>query len=176
VQIDLLSSGTHCNVFTAALTTNNQRQDVHSTIRHKAEGTSCLQEQRNVVADTADCVFKGRIVIDQVAQKTDANQLCRTLLVSDKARVTVMPSMEIIANDVKCTHGATICDLEDEELFYLMSRGISKIAAKTLVIKSFADIVVKRFIDPNMRERLTDKLLAAAPRADRATKGSFQSI
>lgn len=64
----------------------------------------------------------------QVAQKTDANQLCRTLLVSDKARVTVMPSMEIIANDVKCTHGATICDLEDEELFYLMSRGISKIS------------------------------------------------
>lgn len=53
--------------------------------------------------------------------------MCRTLLVSDKARVTIMPSMEIIANDVKCTHGATICDLEDEELFYLMSRGISKI-------------------------------------------------
>ncbi|CAM9905294.1 unnamed protein product [Ectocarpus sp. 4 AP-2014] len=175
-QIDLLETGSHCNVFTAALTTNNQRQDVHSTIRHKAEGTTCLQEQRNVVSDTADCVFKGRIVIDQVAQKTDANQLCRTLLVSDKARVTVMPSMEIIANDVKCTHGATICDLEDEELFYLMSRGISKIQAKTLVIKSFADIVVKRFIDPNLRERLTVKLLAAAPRGDRATKGTYQSI
>lgn len=68
----------------------------------------------------------------QIAQKTDANQLCRTLLVSDKARVTVMPSMEIIANDVKCTHGATICDLEDEELFYLMSRGISKIEVSHL--------------------------------------------
>lgn len=63
----------------------------------------------------------------QIAQKTAAEQLCRTLLVSDKARVTVMPSMEIIANDVTCTHGATICDLEDEELFYLMTRGISKI-------------------------------------------------
>lgn len=56
--------------------------------------------------------------------------MCRTLLVSDKARVTVMPSMEIIANDVKCTHGATVCDLEDEELFYLMSRGISKIQVR----------------------------------------------
>ncbi|CAM9749930.1 unnamed protein product [Pylaiella littoralis] len=175
-QIDLLESGSHCNVFTAALTTKNQRQDVHSTIRHKAKGTTCLQEQRNVVSDTADCVFKGRIVIDQVAQKTDANQLCRTLLVSDKARVTVMPSMEIIANDVKCTHGATICDLEEEELFYLMSRGISKIQAKTLVIKSFADIVVKRFIDPDLRERLTAKLLEAAPREDRATRGTYQSI
>lgn len=63
-QIDLLESGSHCNVFTAALTTKNQRQDVHSTIRHKAKGTTCLQEQRNVVSDTADCVFKGRIVID----------------------------------------------------------------------------------------------------------------
>lgn len=63
-QIDLLETGSHCNVFTAALTTKNQRQDVHSTIRHKAEGTTCLQEQRNVVSDTADCVFKGRIVID----------------------------------------------------------------------------------------------------------------
>lgn len=74
----------------------------------------------------------------QVAQKTDANQLCRTLLVSDKARVTVMPSMEIIANDVKCTHGATICDLEDEELFYLMSRGISKIQVR------FAELLRRR--------------------------------
>lgn len=74
----------------------------------------------------------------QIAQKTDANQLCRTLLVSDKARVTVMPSMEIIANDVKCTHGATICDLEDEELFYLMSRGISKIAVSFAFAFSFS--------------------------------------
>ena len=64
MQIDLLASGSHCNVFTAALTTKNQRQDVHTTIRHLAEGTTCLQEQRNVVSDTADCVFKGRIVID----------------------------------------------------------------------------------------------------------------
>ncbi|CAM9734804.1 unnamed protein product, partial [Laminaria digitata] len=134
LQIDLLASGSHCNVFTAALTTKNQRQDVHSTIRHLAEGTTCLQEQRNVVSDTADCVFKGRIVIDQIAQKTDAQQLCRTLLVSDKARVTVMPSMEIIANDVKCTHGATICDLEDEELFYLMTRGISKIQVRRYIV------------------------------------------
>lgn len=63
-QIDLLDSGSHCNVFTAALTTKNQRQDTHATIRHKAEDTTCLQEQRNVVSDTADCVFKGRIVID----------------------------------------------------------------------------------------------------------------
>lgn len=63
-QIDLLESGSHCNVYTAALTTGNQRQDVHTTIQHKAEGTTCLQEQRNVVADKADCVFKGRIVID----------------------------------------------------------------------------------------------------------------
>lgn len=70
----------------------------------------------------------------QIAQKTDAQQLCRTLLVSDKARVTVMPSMEIIANDVKCTHGATICDLEDEELFYLMTRGISKIQVRRYIV------------------------------------------
>lgn len=63
-QIDLLAGGSHCNVYTAALTTGNQRQDVHTTIQHKAEDTSCLQEQRNVVSDSADCVFKGRIVID----------------------------------------------------------------------------------------------------------------
>lgn len=75
----------------------------------------------------------------QIAQKTDAQQICRTLLVSDKARVTVMPTMEIIANDVKCTHGAAIADLEDEELFYLMSRGISKIqVSTTILMRTFA--------------------------------------
>lgn len=68
-----------------------------------------------------------------IAQLTAAAQLCRTLLVSDKARVTVMPSMEIIANDVTCTHGATITDLEDEELFYLMTRGISKLGVSFTV-------------------------------------------
>ncbi|CAM9685483.1 unnamed protein product, partial [Ascophyllum nodosum] len=112
----------------------------------------------------------------QIAQKTDAQQLCRTLMVSDKARVTVMPSMEIIANDVKCTHGATVADLEEEELFYLMTRGISKLQAKTLMIKSFADIVVERFVDKSLRERITPKLLAAAPREERAVKGQFRSI
>lgn len=75
------------------------------------------------------------VTMQQIAQLTDAAQLCRTLLVSDKARVTVMPSMEIIANDVKCTHGATISDLEDEELFYLMSRGISKIGVSLNVAR-----------------------------------------
>ena len=63
-QVDLLESGAHCNVYAAAVTTKNQRQDIHSTIRHKAHGTTCVQEQRNIVADKADCVFKGRIVID----------------------------------------------------------------------------------------------------------------
>lgn len=63
-QVDLTGTGSHCNVYTAALATGKQRQDVHTTIHHKAEGTTCTQEQRNVVTDKADCVFKGRIVID----------------------------------------------------------------------------------------------------------------
>lgn len=64
LQVELTETGSHCNVFGAALTTGKQRQDFHSTVHHKAEGTTCTQEQRNVVSDMADCVFKGRIAID----------------------------------------------------------------------------------------------------------------
>ncbi|CAM9922129.1 unnamed protein product, partial [Discosporangium mesarthrocarpum] len=65
--------------------------------------------------------------LQQIADKTDANQLCRTLLLSNKARITAMPSLEIIASDVKCTHGATVSDMDDEPLFYLQTRGINKL-------------------------------------------------
>ena len=86
-----------------------------------------------------ECIFRGRIRVDQVAQKTDAFQICRTLMLSDKARVTAMPSLEITADDVKCAHGATITDLDEVRLvcwcLYLCLPAESCVAASTLAAK-----------------------------------------
>ena len=99
-----------------------QGMDIHSSITHAAPDSVSEQQQRNMVADRADVTFKGRIKVDQAAQQTESNQLCRSILLSDTARVTMMPSMEIVADQVKCAHGATVSDLSVEQMFYLQSR------------------------------------------------------
>jgi len=87
------------------LSDGRQSMDLHSSITHAAPNSQSFQEHRNLVADRSECIFKGRIRVDQVAQGTNSNQLCKSLLLSDNARVTVMPSMEIVADQVGCFQG-----------------------------------------------------------------------
>ncbi len=79
-----------------------------------------------VTADRGEAIFKGRIRIPKHAQMSDANQLCRSLMLGDSARVVAMPTLEIIADDVSCSHGAAIADLDENSMFYLASRGINR--------------------------------------------------
>ena len=112
-----------------------QISDLHSSITHAAPSTVSRQQHRNIVSGRGECVFKGRIKVEQIAQETDSEQLCRTLLLTDRAKVVMMPSLEIIADQVKCTHGATVSDLAGEEIFYLQSRGISVMDARKILIR-----------------------------------------
>jgi Fe-S cluster assembly protein SufD len=89
-------------------------------------------------------VFHGRIVVHKVAQKTDAKQTNRNLLLSDDAQIDTKPQLEIYADDVKCTHGATIGQIEENALFYLQSRGISEQEARNLLLMAFAEECVER--------------------------------
>src|SRR5207253_4665142 len=89
-------------------------------------------------------VFHGRIVVHKDAQKTDAKQTNRNLLLSDDAQIDTKPQLEIFADDVKCTHGATIGQLEENALFYLRSRGIDEVSARRLLLRAFASECVER--------------------------------
>ncbi len=111
--------------------------DNHVFIDHAQENGVSSELYRGILADKARGVFRGKILVRPHAQKTDADQNNNCLLLSDTARINTMPQLEIYADDVKCTHGATVGELDDESVFYLRSRGIGLEQAKNILIKAF---------------------------------------
>lgn len=115
---------------------------------------------KGVLRDRARQVFSGMIKVEPGAQKTNAYQANRNLLLSDKARVDSMPKLEIGANDVRCTHGATMGQVEPEYLFYLRSRGLGREEAERVIVEGFLDEIVQRIPLEEVRDRLSDAIQA----------------
>jgi Fe-S cluster assembly scaffold protein SufB len=182
----LAHQGCHAAIQGLMLSAGLQRNDMRTTIHHIGQGTTADQLQKNLVGGRATATFKGRIRVEQPAQQTNANQLVRTILTSDKCRIWAMPSLEIIADDVKCTHGATVSDLSEEEMFYLNSRGLDTDAARKLLMYGYineilegAENLPKPIIGDEsfgLRSRLMDRLYNMIPKGKRAVMGEFQSI
>jgi Fe-S cluster assembly protein SufD len=153
-----IQTETHLNGLTLAV--QSQLSDTHSLI-HFAQ-PHCIAKQLNkcIVNDRARAVFNGRIEVPKAAQQTNAAQLSRNLLLSSKARVDTKPQLEIVADDVKCAHGATVSQLEDEEIFYLQSRGLDRESACDLLVKGFAAEITEKVPSVELRSRLLQSILA----------------
>lgn len=121
-----------------------QLADTHSEIVLNCPHSTTRQLQKNIASDRSHIVFNGRVFVAKAAQLTDAGQLNRNLLLSPKARVDTKPQLEIIADNVKCTHGATVSQLDDEEVFYLQSRGLDKVSAYNLLVDAFAAEIINQ--------------------------------
>ncbi len=133
---------------------DEQVADTHSLISFtKPHGTS-HQIHKCIVDDRAHAVFNGKIFVPKPAQLTDAGQLSSTLLLSEKARVDTKPQLEITADNVKCAHGATVSQLDSDEVFYLQSRGIDAESARRLLTYAFAYDVLKEIPVPSLRDTL----------------------
>jgi Fe-S cluster assembly protein SufD len=133
---------------------DEQVADTHSLISFtKPHGTS-HQIHKCIVDDRAHAVFNGKIFVPKPAQLTDAGQLSSTLLLSEKARVDTKPQLEITADNVKCAHGATVSQLDNDEVFYLQSRGIDAESARRLLTYAFAYDVLKEIPVPSLRDTL----------------------
>ena len=143
-------------------------------VEHARPNSNSRQFYNGILADSARGVFHGRIVVHKDAQKTDAKQTNRNLLLSDDARIDTKPQLEIYADDVKCTHGATIGQIDESQLFYLRARGIAEAEARNLLLYAFAAECLDRmrasaardFAERLIRERLqelTSAAKAAAP-------------
>jgi Fe-S cluster assembly scaffold protein SufB len=184
-SVSLLSTGSHAAVNGFCLSGGAQRTDMKTNIHHIAKGTTSEQLQKNMIGGRATGAFRGRIRVEQSAQQTDSQQLSRTVLLSDKSRAWSVPSLEIIADDVQCTHGATVADLSEEELFYLRSRGLTTQLARNLLMYGFVEDVCS-CVEPSMLEavgskkglqkRVIEKLENLVPQGERAIRGEFQSI
>ena len=149
-----------CSLDGLALISDSQLADTHTFIDHaKPHGVS-RQLHKCIVGGAAHAVFNGKVMVRPGAQKTDSAQSSRNLLLSGKALVDTQPQLEIFADDVKCTHGATVGQLDSEELFYLQSRGFSEAAARNLLSYAFGAEVIERIPIASLRRQLEQTVLA----------------
>jgi len=164
VRNDLSSSldgeGAECTMNGLSVATGDQLIDNHTAIDHARPNCSSHELYKSILDGRSRGVFSGKIIVRKDAQKTDAKQTNRTLLLSDEATIDAKPQLEIFADDVKCTHGATVGQLDPEQLFYLRSRGLGEVASRDLLTYAFASNVIEKVhIDP-LREQLDGMLHA----------------
>ncbi len=140
-----------------------QHLDNYTTLEHVRPHCDSRELFKGVLDEHARGIFRGRIIVHKDAQKTDSKQTNNNLLLSDHSLVNTKPQLEIYADDVKCTHGATIGQLDPEALFYLRSRGISRAAARSTLIFGFASEVIDRVRVSSLRDQLVEYLIGWLP-------------
>ena len=159
LSITQAGEATEFSIDGLALISGRQLADMHSSIDHAHAHGRSRQLHKTVVGGGAHAVFNGKILVRQGAQQTDSGQQSRNLLISDKAHVDTKPQLEIFADDVKCAHGATVGQIEADELFYLKSRGLSDTAARNLLTYAFAAQVIERIPVKSLVDQLEKTVL-----------------
>ena len=154
METKLAGEGAEARVTGAYATHGRQHIDFDTTQEHAAPHTTSDLAFRGVLQGRSTAVWKGNIIVDPGAQKTDAFQESRNLLISKRAHADAIPGLEIQANDVRCTHAAAVAQVDPEQLFYLRSRGLPEEVAKRLVIEGFLAALVERFEQGPVREHL----------------------
>ena len=150
--------GGACGIDGAFLVRGEQEATIATFVDHAAPGCTTRELVKGVAEDRAHGVFLGRIAVRPEGQKTDAQQMSRNLLLSRRAAIDTKPELEILADDVKCSHGATVGDLDADALFYLRARGIAEADARRLLVEAFAAETLDRVADRSIRDLLATHL------------------
>jgi Fe-S cluster assembly protein SufD len=158
IRAKLAGEGLECILNGLYLTRGEQLADHHMIVEHTQPHCASHEYFNGILDDKSKGVFHGRIYVHPVAQKTDAKQTNKNLLLSDDATADTKPQLEIYADDVKCTHGATVGQLNDEAIFYLRSRGLGEDTARRMLIHAFAGEIIARVKHDAVREEL-DKVI-----------------
>ena len=152
VETDLAGEGAEGRVTGAYATNGRQHLDYATTQEHSAPRTNSDLAFRGILGERSHTVWSGMIKVDEGAQQIDAFQESRNLLISKKAHADAIPGLEILANDVRCTHAAAIAQLDPEQIYYLRSHGLPEAKARRLVIEGFLQATVERFEEGPVRE------------------------
>jgi Fe-S cluster assembly protein SufD len=158
--------GAACRIDGLALISGRQLADTHTAIDHARPNGTSRQLHKCIVAGAAHAVFNGKVLVRAGAQLTDSAQESRNLLLSPKAHVDTKPQLEIFADDVKCSHGATVGQLDPEQLFYLRSRGLPEARARNLLTFAFGAEVIDRLPVRSLVERLERTVLEQTQTAE----------
>jgi Fe-S cluster assembly protein SufD len=160
-NLNFYQRGEHINSILKGITIIEDKQlvDHHTLVHHIGPNCESHQDYKGIYDERSTGVFNGKVLVAKEAQKTNAYQQNNNILVSDKANVNAKPQLEIFADDVKCSHGCTIGQLDDEALFYMQQRGIPKKEGKALLMYAFANTVLESVKIPEVKSRIT-KLIA----------------
>lgn len=154
VRVQLSGSGAMVHLNAAQILAGSQHADFTTVVGHAAPGCSSRQTVKNVLAGRSRGVFQGKIEVARIAQKTDGYQMNQALLLSPFAEIDCKPELEIFADDVKCSHGATVGELDAEQMFYLRSRGIPDAEARSILVRAFLAEALDLVADETIRNRL----------------------
>ena len=152
--------GADCTLDGLYLASGAQHVDHHTTIDHRQPRGTSRELYKGILDGHATGVFNGKVFVRPHAQKSDAEQMNKNLLLSDDAQIDTKPQLEIFADDVKCSHGATIGQLDDDAIFYLRARGIDAAAARAMLIFAFANELVEQIAVAPLRALLTRHISA----------------
>jgi Fe-S cluster assembly protein SufD len=161
IGIALKGEGADCTMNGVYLADGERLLDTHTSLDHAMPHCTSHEVYKGILAGKAKAVFNGRIIVRLDAQKTDAKQTNRALLLSDEATINSNPQLEIFADDVKCTHGAAVGQLDEEAMFYLQARGLTRIEARDMLLHAFAGEVIEGLKIPALREQIEKTFFTA---------------
>lgn len=164
VEVDIVEPGANAELYGLYLASGRQHIDNHTRIDHRVGPATSNEEYRGILGDRSRCVFNGKALVRRGADGTDARQANHNLLLSDRAEIDTKPELEIYADDVKCSHGATVGQLDKSALFYLRCRGLDRDEAAQMLTRAFAATIVGKSAVPAVRnyvEALIDRRLQA---------------
>jgi Fe-S cluster assembly protein SufD len=151
IEINLNKDNSSCRIYSALNLLEEQHQEIKTRINHNSPNCKSYQKIKNVLNDKSKGIYQGKIFVEKVAQKTDAYQLSKALIVSDNAEFDAKPELEIYADDVKCSHGSTSGSIDSDAVHYLMTRGISKKEAVKLLINGFLNEVLEKITNNELK-------------------------
>ena len=158
LKVKLIEPGAECSLDGVCVTLEKQHYDNHTEIEHISAHCQSEESYRCIAGDQSHIVFNGRIMIHRDAQKTSGAMSNKNLLLSSNAEIDTKPELEIYADDVKCAHGTTIGQLDEEELYYLVTRGISPDNAATMLTLGFVNELVQKIPHDTVREKVEKRL------------------
>ncbi len=159
IDVRMDHEGAECAVDGLYMVEGSQHHDTHSVIDHRQPHCTSRQLYKGILDGKSRAVFNGKVFVRHGAQQTDAQQTNKNLLLSKEAQVDTKPQLEIYADDVKCTHGAAVGQLDEDELFYLESRGINPALAKNMLTYGFAEEVIERIKINSIKRELDEAVL-----------------
>ena len=158
IECDLLEKNSNCNILSALYLNNKQHHEIKTRINHLAPNCKSYQKVKNVLNSESKGIFQGKIHVKNVAQKTDAYQLSKALLLNDDAEFNSKPELEIYADDVKCSHGSTSGSMDEDSLYYLMTRGLNREESSKLLIKGFLNDIIDFIKSNSIRKLIENKI------------------